>query len=854
MASLSTTTPQTPRTPQFKSTVTNTHSYTLTVSTTNSCTAILPYNVIVDENPVFTLGPDIAACSGVSTKITVNPTGGSKTYTYDWTDDNGAFNLPHDNAPTYVKTQPGNYNIYLKVIDDVTNCSSTDAMVITINQNPVVNPTGLGCAGSIISVLGNPSLGSGSYTKHEWSLPDAALLLPNQTTANPTLQTATPGPRYLHYKVTDSKGCIGEKDVTVMVNDLPKPVISGKPLLQVCANTTLPLTVSNAGTSYQWTGTGVKYLDNPKAQNPKFTSTVAGTYSLTVTAADGNSCSATDVITVQVNPLPTPVMKNDSICAGDSKRLQGDDSFSQYLWSGDISILSPSDVTSSSPQIITTSATIAKTYNLQYMVKDALGCSATIPVTIKVNALPIANAGDDKGFADGDAVSLTALPNVSQCSYAWSPSASLQNSLIQNPTTIPLHSSITFVLTVTDNVTQCDNIASIKLTDTTGLLTVKIAATPAEICIGDTSNIDVLPTGGKAPYIYTWSTAVDKQYANGSVRIKPTITTVYSLSVQDQNGAIATASATVTVNQLPSVSVVDQKVCTNDTLHISPTVVPQNATTISSYLWTGAGSSGLHGSTSTENVSFYNNQPGIYPLTLTVKDSKTCVNSASMFVTIDVLPVITMQASKTEICAGSSVTLSVAKSTAASIATYTWSEEPTGHLSSLSGISNTYSSTVSGDVTVTVVDANGCKASTNHHIIVNQNPIALIANATVCQNDVLVLDGKPSGGSGTYTTHAWTGAVVDIANVSPLDSQTPSFSTSVSGTYTVNYAVTDSKTCTGGATIQVVVNALPSTSYSPQPLEVCAGSSLFITASTKPYKSLFSYKWIENNQDGYCQE
>ena len=829
----------------FKSSVLGDHDFQFIVVTDHACTDTIPYKVIVDENPVFTLGSDIAACAGISKSLTVNPSGGSGDYIYDWSDENGTFNLPHDNAPTYVKTKSGIYHIHLTVTDNTTKCKSSDTLIVTINENPVVSPiTDELCAGITKTIDGKPSGGKTPYAIHAWSGTDYISLITGQTTQTPVFQSSKSGPHYLHYKVTDANGCFGENDATITVNASPQPVITGKPLLQVCAKATLPIAVSGipSTNSFNWSGNGALYLSSITVQNPTFKSSVAGTYQLTVTSTDGKSCAGFDVISIKVNPLPTPVMKNDSLCAGDKINLKGDNSFSQYKWTGDVTPIPVAERTSSSPSFSTATTTVTQTYNLMYTVTDGNNCTDSVAVKVKANALPATFAGLDKGFADGDKVPLVALPNGSQYSYAWSPATSLDNAIIQNPTTIPLHATTTFILTVTDNITKCKAIDDIKLTNITGPLEVIIEATPSEICLGDTSNIDVKPSGGKAPYTYAWSTSVEKQYADGSVRVKPIITTNYIITVSDQNGATATATTTVTVNQLPTITLSDKSVCANDTLLIEPKIETQLSSTISTYTWSGA-TAGLHGVTNKANVQYYLNTKGQYQLTLQVVDSKTCSSSNSMNVTVNELPTVTIQPNKPEICAGYPLAISINQTGGAAISNYSWTDIPAGSLASKIGSTNTFTANVSGDITLAVVDANGCKASTNNHIIVDQNPIIVAKDTAVCQNTILILDGKPSGGSGVYTSHTWSGT--DVAKLATTNTQKTNFNTKIAGSYSVDYTVIDDKTCKTTKALKVAINSLPTATYSPGILEVCSGSPLTITASPSPLASITSYRWIE---------
>jgi len=74
--------------------------------------------------------------------------------------------------------------------------------------------------------------------------------------------------------------------------------------------------------------------------------------------------------------------------------------------------------------------------------------------------------------------------------------------------------------------------------------------------------------------------------------------------------------------------------------------------------------------------------------------------------------------------------------------------------------------------------------------------------AQMCVGGTLNMNGNPTGGSGTYTTHAWTG------NTSPLSAtniQNPTFSTTSAGTYNLTYTVTDERGCTGSDNISVTV-------------------------------------------------
>ncbi|HUX55712.1 MAG TPA: DUF2341 domain-containing protein, partial [Bacteroidales bacterium] len=78
--------------------------------------------------------------------------------------------------------------------------------------------------------------------------------------------------------------------------------------------------------------------------------------------------------------------------------------------------------------------------------------------------------------------------------------------------------------------------------------------------------------------------------------------------------------------------------------------------------------------------------------------------------------------------------------------------------------------------------------------------------ANTCVGTGLNLNGNPSGGSGSYTTHLWTG---DTGPLSSTNIQNPTFSTTIPNSYNLTYTVTDSKGHTATDNIVVLVNSVP---------------------------------------------
>lgn len=111
------------------------------------------------------------------------------------------------------------------------------------------------------------------------------------------------------------------------------------------------------------------------------------------------------------------------------------------------------------------------------------------------------------------------------------------------------------------------------------------------------------------------------------------------------------------------------------------------------------------------------------------------------------------------------------------------------------------------NLTYTVTDDNGCSAT--DVIAINVNPVTatIIPDpAEVCLGEDIVLNGNPSGGTGNYVTHVWTG---DVVNLNTTNTQSVTFNSSVLGNYNFTYTVTDDNGCTGSDDIVVTVFDVP---------------------------------------------
>ncbi|HMT72036.1 MAG TPA: hypothetical protein PKD16_17840, partial [Saprospiraceae bacterium] len=195
-------------------------------------------------------GADATICYGQSKALTAVASNGVAPYNYVWSDGlaNGA---NRTNAGTYTVT-----------VTDNAGCTSTDAVVLTINPQLTLSMPNIDvCSGPNFLVTANASGGTPGYT-YTWS---GSLGTGNSKSLPTTNATYT-------VTVTDNKGCTAVDPFTVTVNPNPTVNISNDGPL-TCTKTSVTLTATGGGT-YAWSGGGTGATK---------VVTTAGTYTVTVT-------------------------------------------------------------------------------------------------------------------------------------------------------------------------------------------------------------------------------------------------------------------------------------------------------------------------------------------------------------------------------------------------------------------------------------------------------------------------------------------------------------------------------------------------------------------------------------------
>jgi hypothetical protein len=579
--------------------------------------------------------------------------------------------------------------------------------------------------------------------------------------------------------------------------------------ITICQGDSAILTASG-GSNFSW---------NTGETTASITVNPAVTTTYTVTGLDNNSNSASDSVTVYVNPKPTAdAGSNVSICEGDSTVLTAS--------GGDFYAWSTGETTQSisvSPNV-TTSYTVTVTQN---------GCSDSDNVLVVVNPLPNANAGPDVTITNGNNTTLTATGGGT---YLWSTGETTQS------ITVSPNVTTTYSVIVT-SIVGCQATDEVTVTVVNGV--VANAGEDQTICEGNSTTLTA--SGGT---YYLWNTGE----TTVSIVVNPTSTTTYSVTVSDGTNS-DTDDVTVFVNPLPIANAgIDQTICDGESATLT-------AIGGDSYLW----STGETTATITVNP----NSTTIFSVTVY---QNGCESSDDVQVTVNPLPSANAGPDVT-ITNGNNTTL-----TATGGGTYLWSTgETTQSITVSPNVTTTYSVIVyqngceaTDEVTVTVVngvvanageDQTICEGDsitltasggtsylwntgeTTASIVVNPNTTTTytvtvsdgndsdIDDVTITVNPLPMADAGPdvtitNGNNTTLTatgggTYLWsTGDTTASIIVGP--SETTIYSVTV--TSITGCQATDNVTVTVNATNTITANA-------GEDQTICEGDSATLTAS-----------------------
>lgn len=675
-------------------------SYSVTVTDANGCTASITAAVTDASAPSVSISgtTNVSCFGGNNGSASATITGGATPYTYLWAPSGGT-------GPNATGLSANNYSV---TVTDNNGCTAVATTTIT-------QP---GVLGAIISSSANASCngvcdGSATVTASGGTSPYTYFWQGGGASATKTGLCAGT----YNVTISDDNGCAATATATITEPAALTASITG-------TNTTCNGTCNGAADVTASGGTA-PYLYNwsNASTSEDLSSICAGTYDITVT--DDKGCTATSSVTInEPAAITTSTSSVNSTCGNSNGEAcvsaGGGTSPYTYSWN-------------TTPVQTTSCATGVAAGNYTVTVSDANGCTATASVIVSNSSGGSASAtvvsdATGAGLCDGSA-SASITGGASPYTYLWDNGQATSTSTGLCAGTV--------CVTVTDD-NGCTSVACVIINEPGAIVTSVVVADVScnGICDGA---VDLTVSGGVSPYTYLWSSGATAQDpANLCAG-------TYTVTVTDNNGVTATASATISEPPAISVTGATTDLTCNNVCSGAIDITAGGGTSPYNYSWSN--------SSSNEDISSL--CAGSY--TVTVTDANSCTATSTF--TILEPPVISLTSSSVNAsCGNANGSASVSVSGGTSPYTYSWSGGSTGA---------TQSNVAAGSYTVTVTDDNGCTASTT--VSVNNNSTGAASAAVV--NNVLCNGGSTGQASASITggqspfTYLWsngdTGAIAD---------------------------------------------------------------------------------------------
>ncbi|MBD2702279.1 hypothetical protein IC229_16620 [Spirosoma sp. BT702] len=837
------------------------NTYNVTVTDNNGC-QITPMVSVTQPATALSATTSVThvSCTGFSTgRASVNVSGGTPGYTYNWTPSGGSV----------ARTTPVAAGSYTVTITDANSCTIT--RTVSVTQPAVLDATTSAthviCNGSTagrasVSVSGGTpnyqyswsnggstamvtGLSSNTYTVTitdnngcqitrmvSVTQPAAVATAGSQTNvttyggsdgvASVTASGGTPGYTYHWgpgsptgqntsrisglsagvYSVTiaDANNCTLIRSYTITQPDaLTVTGFAANPSTAcVGSPVTFTATIGNVTGAYDFT------LTNGPSSVTGTTSSTAFSQSL-VAAGTGNqlfllivSANSQQVLAMtnlQVNGLPALTLSGGNVCEGQSVSLSATSGLNSYTFTGISGVIAGLGNTRTIPELS------ANTYNFTVTATNSQGCSNSATTALTVNSLPTAQltvAPSAILTCTNPSLTLTASGGNS---YSFTGSGIVSQDV--NAGTAVVNASGTYSVSVTNTTTGCSSVTTIGIEQNISQPGVSISSnigTPSSTtltCANPTAILTVEGTG-----TVRWSTGAT------STTIAVNSADTYSVTLTGANGCSSTANTNVVEDKTPPTVSINPSTGspTGTTLTCASPTVSLSVVGVGTYLWsTGA-------ITSSISVSVADT----YSVTLT--GTNGCISTTSISVSQDQTPpsLTINPSSATLTCASPTVSLSAVGS-----GTYHWN---TGAITSV------FSVTSADTYSVTLTAANGCTASAVAQVSLDQTPPTIAINPSIgtptgatltCANPVVSLSAV---GSGTYR---WsTGATTSSISVTAAD------------TYSVT--LTGANGCSASASIAISLdNTPPTVSVTP------TSATLICTNPTASLSAVGSgtYRW-----------
>lgn len=746
--------------------------------------------ITVNPAPVANFAANLTlACLPANIQFTdASTTAAGSIVSWNW--DFGDGNTSTQQNPSHSYTNTGFYTVTLRVVSS-TGCAATRTRTnyVRVVGNIAAefgSTPPLTCRAPFLVSFQNQSNGPGNIS-YNWNFGNGT----SSTSANPTASFAAPGTYNVTLNAVSDLGCTGSIQKTINISgattDFTTPT-------DICLRT--PVTFQNnsspAPLSSSWTfgdGTSSGQI------NPSKIYLTPGTYTVRVINQYA-SCtdSATRTVTVSDSPGVDFAANDSTYCQAPATVQFTDLTPAAVSWIWDFG-----DGGSSTLQNPSHTYAAEGNFDVTLIAVTASGCRDTIrkPAFIRVQR-PLITLNLPSGgcipFTYRPVATINTLDSVA--TYSWDLGAPGGNFNVRNPPPFTYTNAGNYNVSLTiTTVSGCTQTVTVPNGILTGVRpTAAFTVTPSSSCASDTfrfTNNSVTTPGAAVEWIWDFGDGTGSEEFSPNHVYQDTGYLMTVLAVSN-NRCISRDTQYVTISPPVarfwySVDCISNAVTFTDESIVDPSLSPL------SWTW-NFGHPSIPNSTLQNPPAVNYPGPGAYTVTLTVN------NGACSYVRTGIVRIANEAAaftsSATGVCPGENITLTATGSNAANIRRYIWTVGSTVLSDTTRTATFTSSAMGSFDVTLSVVDINGCvNTLTQPNFLTVSGPAAQF---TVAQN------GDCASQSFNFTDQSTSAAPIrswtfDYGDGTTQNYTAPPFTHTYSsiGSYVVSMTVVDQNGCRG---------------------------------------------------------
>lgn len=403
------------------------YNVSLITISNHGCKDTVIKRITINEQPDLLINP-VNVCFTKAANFTQTISPNITGYTLNWNLGNGDF-LTGSN-PNYVYSIPGYYQVTAVLTTD-SGCVSTDAKTINIypSANAAFNFNNVCSSDS--AIMANQSFVSSGSISYLWNFGNGS----NSIVSDPKVIYSSAGTYDIKLTVTTNKGCVDSLIKPITIYDSP---VTNFSFTNVCDGNPIQFNNTSTVNSGVIAANSWNFGDNSNSSlvNPSKQYLNNGTFLVNLETTSSMGCKSNVTKTVNVYEGPKADFSFINQCLNVSIPFTN----STFINTGTFnSFWNFGDTTTSnlnSPDHIYQSD---GTKQVTLTVVTNNGCRDSISKSVQVYPIPKIFAGTDTTISNGYSVQLNASGGNT---YAWSPTAGLNNPVIGNPIAMPNETTV----------------------------------------------------------------------------------------------------------------------------------------------------------------------------------------------------------------------------------------------------------------------------------------------------------------------------------------------------------------------------------------------------------------------------